>query len=115
MKNNMANVNLENGLITGAIEGTKRYYHEEGHLKFEEYSDHGNRIRVIQDLSLRFLIFTLAFELIFSWIYFKWMIIIFILLNIFSEMYEEIWCWKFSFNKSKLNQEKEDDRERIQN
>ena len=103
----MANVDLTTKKITGANPGTKKYYHEVGHLKFEEECDVGNMLRVIQDISFKFLIFAIGFEVLFSNIIFKNIIIILMLSNIFSEMFEEIWCWKYATRK--LNYKKKDD------
>jgi len=34
----MANVDLQTKKISGCTHGTKKYYHEEGHLQFEDKS-----------------------------------------------------------------------------
>ena len=92
----MANVDLNTQKITGAKLGTKKYYHEVGHLKFEEESAVGNMVRVVQDLSFKFLIFAIGFEVLLSNIIFQNMIVCLMVLNIFSEIFEESWCWKFA-------------------
>ena len=92
----IANVNLENNKIFGAKKGTKKYYHELGHLKFESSCKIGNRIRVIQDFSQKFLLFLVAFEVLLPNEYFETLIIVLILLSIYSEIYEEKWAWNFA-------------------
>ena len=105
----MANVDLTTKKITGATPGTKKYYHEEGHLEFEDKSSVGNMIRVIQDLSFKSLVFLVAFQLMKSCKLFMVLIIFSILSNIFSELYEEEWCWRYARNKLKMEKGKRDD------
>jgi len=106
----MANVDLQTGVITGAVKGTKTYYHEQAHLVFEKENKIGNKIRVMQELSIKFLIFSMAFQLIYSHIIFKILIFVFILSSIYSEIFEEAWCWAYA--QIKLG-EKEDDKQSI--
>jgi hypothetical protein len=101
----MANVDLKTGVIKGAVKGTKTYRHEQGHLKFEDEYKFGNFIRVCQELSLKFLLFAVAFQLLYPNIFFKIFIIIFMLISIYSEIIEEAWCWAYANNKQ-LNGEK---------
>lgn len=91
----MANVNLETNKIYGTDKGTKTFYHEIGHTLFQD-SKYGNSIRLMQDNSLNLLIFSIAFNSLYSCLLFKILILFFILLNIFSEMYEEWWCWDYA-------------------
>jgi hypothetical protein len=93
----MANVDLITKKIYGAEKGTETFYHEYAHLIFEDKCKIGNEIRVGQDLSFRWLVFIIAFALLLgSNIFMKGLIIIWILISIFFEMYEEIWCWKYA-------------------
>jgi hypothetical protein len=101
----MANVNLDTRKINGAVEGTRKYYHELGHLNFEE-SKYGNLTRVFQDLSFKTLVFSTALGLVSKFNIFNYLIVICLLVNIISELYEENWC----NNYSKHFGEKEDDR-----
>lgn len=110
----MANVDLDTGKITGAEEGTLKYYHEEGHLKFEEQNLKGNRIRVIQEVSkdlllkiccLSIIAYPLWHTLLYDFIF--WGIILLIIINSSVEIYEEKWCWAYA--KKKLKEEKEQD------
>jgi hypothetical protein len=97
----MANVDLTTKKISGCVPGTKKYYHEEGHLEFENKSSIGNLIRVIQDLSFKSLVFLMAFQLMRPCSFFMVLIIFSILNNILSELYEEEWCWRYARHKLK--------------
>lgn len=109
-----ANVDLITKKITGAKPNTLKYFHEEAHLKFEDKCPTGNRIRVAQDLSFRFLVFVVALGLLISnnvrytsvclsmpWYTFMISvgIIILLLINILTEIYEELWCNAYARNK----------------
>jgi hypothetical protein len=106
----MANADLTTGKISGAEEGTKTYYHEQGHLVFEEEFKQGNFIRAIQDLSLKSLIFSTAFGVLLPNNFFKILIVLFIISNIVSELIEEEWCWKYANKKLKGDDKKDDER-----
>lgn len=101
----MANVNLETGKIYGCKEGTKTYYHEEGHLKFEDEAPKGNLTRQLQDLSIKTLLFTCALAIIYPHYFWKAMLIILILISCFTEIYEELWCWKYAEEQLKLKRD----------
>jgi len=105
----MANVDLTTKKISGCSPGTKKYYHEEGHLLFEDKASVGNLIRVIQDLSFKSLVFLMAFQLMKPCALFMILIIFSILSNIFSELYEEEWCWRYARIKLKMEEGKRDD------
>lgn len=92
----MANVNLETKHIFEAKKGTKKYYHELGHLVFDSKCKIGNKIRVTQDLSQKFLLFLIAFEVLYPNEYFESLIIVLIFLSIYSEIYEEKWAWDYA-------------------
>lgn len=102
----MANVNLRTGKIYGAEKCTKKYWHEVGHLKFEEQFKYGNLVRGIQDFSFRLLIFAIGFYVLLQYALLKVSIIILMLVNIFSEILEERWCWMYADYKLR---EKESD------
>lgn len=91
----MANVNLDTRKVYGADKGTKTFYHEVGHTIFQD-SKYGNIVRVTQDNSFKFLIFSIAFNSLYPSVLFKILIVFFILLNSLSEMYEEWWCWDYA-------------------
>jgi hypothetical protein len=97
----MANVNLKTGKIYGCKEGTKTYYHELGHLEFEEHAPKGNLIRQLQDLSIKALLFILGLNVIYPLKLFKWLTLACILISCFTEIFEEAWCWKYANVKRK--------------
>lgn len=92
----MANVNLQTKKIYGTEKGTKTYYHEVAHLKFEDKAPYGNLTRQLQNLSLTSLIFSMAFAFIYPHYLWKVILLILILVSIFSETYEELWCWDYA-------------------
>jgi hypothetical protein len=96
----MAYANIKTGEIVGAKEGTLTYYHEVGHLEYDKCYV-GRIVRTIQDFSFRTLIFSMALFLISNIIYLKWFMLIVLLVNILSELGEEIDCWKYA--KIQLN------------
>lgn len=106
----MAYVNLQTKKIYGCKEGTKTYYHEQGHLIFEEIKN-GAKIRALQDLSIRALLFSVALGVLYSSLIIKVIILSIILLSIYLEMYEELWCWKFAFKKTKEVKESDSKKE----
>jgi hypothetical protein len=95
----MANVDLKTGKIYGCEEGTKTYYHEVGHLEFQENAPHGNLTRQLQDLSIKALLFICGLNIINPLNIFRGLSIAFILTSCFSEIYEEAWCWIYANKK----------------
>jgi len=95
----MANVNLQTGKIYGCKKKSLKYFHEEGHLLFEDEAYNGNLIRQIQSLSLMFMIYLAGFVALFPNDYFKAVLISLMFTNIFSEMFEERWCWLYAKQK----------------
>jgi hypothetical protein len=101
----MAFVDLRSGKIYGAEKGTKTYLHEEAHLKYPE-KKRGQIVRTWQDISLDFLIFSIAIQVIFPNIIFKYLIIILLLTKSISILIEEWDCWKEA--EEKLKEEKKE-------
>ena len=66
----MANVNLITGKIYGCKYGTKTYYHEEGHLKYES-TDGGRKVRINQEVSTDVLLTMVALGIIYPCNFFK--------------------------------------------
>lgn len=100
----MASVNLQTGKIMGCIKGSKTYYHEEGHLKYDS-SPFGRTIRTMQEFSLDALIMFTALCVIRPNIPFKIIILFLIMVRIFSMFIEEQNCWAYA--KRKLNEVKD--------
>lgn len=95
----MANVDLTTKKITGAKKGTKTFYHELGHIKFEKECKWGNTVRVIQDQSFKTLIFSTALTVLEPVLILKAIVVLCLLANIFSEIFEERWCWNYARDK----------------
>jgi hypothetical protein len=106
----MAYANTETKKIYGCKRGSKTYYHEEGHLKFEENKG-GYKIRAIQDLSIKGLLFSTAFGVIYNHSIITTFILLLILLSIITEMYEEAWCWIYASKKIKEVKESDKNKE----
>lgn len=104
----MASVNLETGKISGCTKGTKTYFHEVGHLKFEDENPIGIKIRSMQGMSLRILLIVVGLYCVYPLWIMKLVIITGILLSILSEMYEEYWCWDYAQLQMKLQVLNED-------
>lgn len=105
----MANVNLKTGEIFGCKKGTKTHYHEVGHLEFEKKNRFGNFTRTMQDFSVRTLLITCVFNIVLPHYLWKYVSVFLLLAYIFSEIYEELWCWKYANQQLKLAVKKEDD------
>ena len=101
----MANVNLETGKIYGCEKGTKTYYHEVGHLKFEDEASKGNLTRQLQDLSIKSTLFGCALGFIYPHFYLQVFVVITLLTSIFTELYEELWCWNYAEEQLKLKRD----------
>jgi hypothetical protein len=97
----MAYANLNNNKIYGCKKGTKTYYHEEAHLKYEDTSN-GRTIRIYQELSKDMLLKFVAIWLIFPNSVIKLLIFGCLLFSIFSTIKEELDCWKYARNKMKV-------------
>lgn len=92
----MAHVNLNTGEIHGTEKGSLTYYHEVAHIKFTQLNKHGEKVRVIQDMSFRSIVFSGALNVIYTSLFLKLILVLILLTNIFSELYEEKWCWKYA-------------------
>jgi hypothetical protein len=104
----MASVNLETGKISGCKKGTKTYFHEVGHLKFEGEHRFGVQLRSAQGMSLRILLFAVGLYCIYPLWIMKLVILAGILTSILSEMWEEMWCWEYAKLQIKLKVINED-------
>ena len=100
----MASVNLTTGKISGCEPGSKTYWHELGHLKFEEEFKYGSLVRNLQNIGTRFLIVLTGLFCIYPLFFFKYLILICIITTILAEVYEERWCWNYAKEKNKEQQ-----------
>lgn len=107
----MANVNLKTGRIYGVEKETLKYYHEEGHLIFEDKYKYGNFIRVVQDMSFKSIVFIMALYILSPILFLKILLVVILFSNILSEIFEEKWCWDYSkFKINKLGKKTNDER-----
>lgn len=97
----MAYADLMTGKIYGAKKGTLKYFHEEGHLRYED-NESGRRIRMLQEVSSDSVVTSLVIFIIYPCFVFKLLVLIIFLLKIYSNMKEEWDCWKYA--KYKLNE-----------
>lgn len=94
----MAHVNLVTGKIYGCEKGSKTYYHEQAHLYYEE-TKRGRSIRIQQTFFLDALISSMALTIIYSNIFTRALVLVFLLCKIFSQLIEEYDCWIYAENK----------------
>lgn len=95
----MSYVDLKTKKIVGAKEGTLSYYHEEGHIAFNEM-DKGVKTGYRQ----QFYLYTTMTSFILGFFFSKALLyssLAFLVLFWYYFIYEEIWCWKFALNKMK--------------
>jgi hypothetical protein len=95
----MAHVNLTTGKIYGCKRGSETYYHEVGHIKFEDKAKYGIQVRTMQSVSLRILLISIALYCIYPLWLLKLVILAGVLISIGSELYEEKWCWNYAKKK----------------
>lgn len=96
----MAYADLEKKKIYGCEKGSKTYYHELYHLKYEDTT--GGRItRINQQISNRTLLLVVALGVIYPLAVIKIMIVVVLLWSIFSEIREELDCWRYAENKTR--------------
>jgi len=96
----MAFVDLKNGKIYGCKKKSLTWYHEKGHIEFNK-TDKGNSIDFWRGMFFNWTIFSLVINLIINNIYSKTFPIIFYSLFVLLYIYEELWCWFYSFQKYK--------------
>lgn len=96
----MAVVDLPTGKIFGCEEGSKVWWHERGHIEFNN-SEFGARISYYQVFFMMIAILSLSLALVTNFFFFK----IFALVNaigmIVCYAYEEIWCWWWGLREHK--------------
>ena len=89
-------VNIVTGKIIGVNPGTREYYHEEGHLKFQEIED-GIRNLYQRDLLNQWIPITLMLAIIYTPLVLISAAIY--LVSILLSMREEKWCWDYADKK----------------
>lgn len=95
---------IETGMIYGAEEGTKAWFHEEAHLKFNE-STKGSTLHLYQKYLLHAWMLCFSASILMGKPFYY--LALSTLFGYFGiEMYEELWCEKYA--KQKLNEKEEE-------
>jgi len=96
----MAIVDLTTGNITGCEKGSRVWWHEKGHIAFSKL-DLGAKINYYQYHFMMMAVFFMSVSLIIDNLWLK----VFTFLNalgmVCSYIYEEVWCWVYSFGHYK--------------
>jgi len=102
-----ANVDLETKKIYGCEPGTLRYYHEEGHIVFNE-TDKGIAMNYKADFFMKLCIILLVVIQMpmFNNFGIKFIMMSFALLWLYYYFYEEAWCWNFALRKRRDEENK---------
>lgn len=87
------------GKIYGAKEGTKTWWHEKGHLKYNK-TDKGARRNFNFQSYLFITICMTVIALFFP--FFKFIALATLLITIYYYSFEEIWCWVYAFKMYNL-------------
>jgi len=92
----MAIVDLSTGQITGCKKGSRTWWHEKGHIAFSKL-DLGAKINYYQYHFMMVAVISMAMSLLIN----SFLLRVFSFLNalgmILSYIYEEVWCWGYSF------------------
>ncbi len=94
----MAYTNIENGEIVDCKEGTKEYFHEEGHIvynKSEKGIKNGYKASFFFYIAVTFGILALDAKLTSICAF------LFIVIFWYYFIYEEVWCWGYANKKLK--------------
>jgi hypothetical protein len=96
----MAIVDLSTGKIFGCVEGSKTWFHEQGHLVFNN-TEWGARISYYQQFFMMIAVFFIALGVAIN----NQFVIIFAFINalgmVTSYIYEEVWCWVYGLREWK--------------
>lgn len=101
----MAIVDLNTGQITGCVEGSKTWYHEQGHIVFNK-TDWGSRISYYQTFFMMVSVFFICLGVVLQNIYVQVFAMVNALGMVMSYIYEEVWCWVYGlreYNKANLS------------
>lgn len=96
-------VNLTTKKIYGVEEGSLGWYHEQGHIKFNE-SEMGTRLSFYGQNFLIITIEVLVIHLFFPYFFVKLVAASSIILALLIDIFEEVWCWVYAFKEKKKHQ-----------
>jgi len=101
----MAHCDIVTGKVYGVQEGTKEWFHEEGHLIFNEM-EKGSTLHLYQKYALHgWMLMFSASILMGKLAYYFGMICLFAYFGI--EIYEELWCENYAKTKLKSKEDKD--------
>ena len=98
----MAAINISTGKIIGCEENSLKWFHEKGHLVYN--NSIGIRIGIWQKNIFYFMICFIVLTPLFKlWPKLFCVIggIVFFMIYLLIEIFEEIWCWRFAFKNRK--------------
>ena len=91
---------IDTGKIYGCSEGTKDFYHEEGHIKFNEFQSTSS-LKMWQGVA--FMFWMIAITLCFFNKYMLYVAVPMLIVHVGIDVYEEYWCNRYA--KLKLESE----------
>jgi len=94
----MAFVDLNNNKIYGCKKGTLTWWHEKGHIEYNnsEFGAGNDFMREnFKNLTIITTLFSIPFNILF------WFAFVFLLSWISFNLYEEAWCWRYAYKKMK--------------
>ena len=91
-------IDLDSGKIIGCRKRSPTWYHEKGHLAFSK-TNKAIRFDFFKDYFLKGAILFICLDLFLNnWII-KFIALFCIMKVIAYDIYEELWCWKFAYNR----------------
>jgi hypothetical protein len=96
----MAMVDLTNGKIVGCKEGSKTWFHEKGHIEFNN-SERGIKIGYYFIFFQMIAVFFLALSILINNLYLHLFTFMNALGMIICYAYEEVWCWVYGLREYK--------------
>ena len=97
-KKAMPLVDLETKKIYGCTPGSVSYYHEEGHIVFND-TDKGASMSYRGDAYIKGAVILMAMNMIQPNLIFRILTYALVSLSMYFYFYEEIWCWKYGIKK----------------
>jgi ABC-type transport system involved in Fe-S cluster assembly fused permease/ATPase subunit len=104
-----ARVDLSNGKIYGCQPGTLKYFHEQGHIVFND-TERGVAMNYRADFFLKLCVVLLVIIQMpmFNNFGIKFIMMAFAGLWLYYYFYEEAWCWRFAIWKKRNEKDKSD-------
>ena len=96
----MALVDLNTGKIYGCKKGSKVWYHEKAHIKFND-TEFGVKINYFGSFFQMIAVFSIALGLVIKWLPIKLFGLVNAIGMIVCYLYEEIWCERMALKEYK--------------